>query len=109
EAADWLPLTVIHHETPHGRSAASNAGARAATGNVLLFLDGDTLAGPDLVQRHAAAHSRQGGAIGRGEAFHLRCTRHLLDPETGTPRPGDEARLGRLVPGELDRLRVTRA
>jgi GT2 family glycosyltransferase len=109
EAADWLPLTIIHHETPHGRSGASNAGARAATGDVLLFLDGDTLAGSDLVQRHAAAHSRHRGVIGRGEAFHLRCTRYLLDPETGTPRPGEEARVGRLMPGELDRLRVTRA
>ena len=47
------------------------------------------MAGPDLVQRHAAAHSRQGGAIGRGEAFHLRCTRHLLDPETGATLPFD--------------------
>ena len=109
EAADWLPLTIIHHDRPHGRSAASNAGARAATGNVIVFLDGDTLAGSELVQRHAAAHSTHSGVIGRGEAFHLRCTRYLLDPETGSPRAGEEARGARSMPGELDRQRVTRA
>lgn len=109
EAAGWLPLTVIHHETPRGRSGASNAGARAASGDILLFLDGDTLAAPDLVQRHAAAHSTRRNLVGRGEAFHLRCTRYLLDPEAGTPRAGEATRLTRLTPGELNGLRVTRA
>jgi GT2 family glycosyltransferase len=109
EAAGWLPLTVIRHETPRGRSGASNAGARAASGDTLLFLDGDTLAGPDLVQRHTAAHSTRRDLVGRGEAYHLRCTRYLLDPEAGTPRAGEATRLARLAPGELNRLRVTRA
>jgi GT2 family glycosyltransferase len=109
EAADWMPLTVIHHETPRGRSEASNCGARAARGEVLLFLDGDTLAGPELVQRHTRAHAEREGLIGRGELFHLRCTRLLKDPETATPWPELAARIARLPPGELDRLRVTRA
>lgn len=108
EAAGWMPLTVIHHEAPCGRSEASNAGACAASGDILLFLDGDTLAGPDLVRRHAAAHADRPGLIGRGEVFHLRCTRFLTDPETGTPRPGEAERLARLAPGELGRLLVTR-
>lgn len=108
EAASWMPLTVIHHEAPCGRSGASNAGARAARGNVLLFLDGDTLAGPDLVRHHAAAHADRPDLIGRGEVFHLRCTRFLTNPETGTPRPGEAERLARLAPDELGRLLVTR-
>ena len=108
EAAGWMPLTAIHHAAPCGRSGASNAGARAASGDVLLFLDGDTLAGPDLVRRHAAAHDRPPRPLGRGEVFHLRCTRFLSDPETGTPRPGEAERLARLAPGELGRLQVTR-
>jgi glycosyltransferase involved in cell wall biosynthesis len=28
EAVGWMPLTVIHHEAPFGRSGASNAGTR---------------------------------------------------------------------------------
>jgi glycosyltransferase involved in cell wall biosynthesis len=104
-----LPLEVINHSTPRGRSAASNAGARAAKGEVLLFLDGDNVAGPECVARHAAAHAARQRMVGRGETFHIRGTRFLLDPEAGTPQPGEEARLDRLSPGELDRLRVTRA
>jgi GT2 family glycosyltransferase len=108
DAAGWMPLTVIHHTAPCGRSGASNAGAAVASGDVLLFLDGDTLAGPDLVRRHAAAHADRPNLIGRGEVFHLRCTRFLSDPETGAPRPGAAERLARLAPDELGRLLVTR-
>jgi glycosyltransferase involved in cell wall biosynthesis len=108
EAAGWMPLRVVHHQAPRGRSGASNAGARAASGDVLLFLDGDTLADPDLVRRHAAVHAARAGVVGRGETFHLRGVRFLQDPETGSPRPGEAERLARLAPAELDRLRVTR-
>jgi GT2 family glycosyltransferase len=108
EAAGDLALKVVRHATPLGRSAASNAGARAASGDVLLFLDGDTLADPDLARRHAHAHHRP-GLIARGEPLHLRCTRFLLDPEAATPRPGEEERLARTLPAERERLRVTRA
>jgi glycosyltransferase involved in cell wall biosynthesis len=109
DAARRLPLRAVTHATAHGRSAASNAGARAATGEVLLFLDGDTLAAPDLVERQLAVHADGRPRIGRGENLHLRCTRFLEDPESGTPRPGEASRLAKLAPGELDRLRVTRA
>lgn len=108
ECAREMPLVAVHHERPRGRSGASNAGARAASGNVLLFLDGDTLADPDLVRCHAAAHVTEAKVIGRGELFHLRCTRFLLDPEAGTPRPEQAARLRTRSTAELERLRITR-
>jgi GT2 family glycosyltransferase len=108
EAAGGLALTVVHHDAPLGRSAASNAGARAATGEILIFLDGDTLAHPDLASRHAAAHAARAGLIGRGETFHLRCTRFLRDPETGSPRPEEAERVARMSAAELERLKVTR-
>jgi GT2 family glycosyltransferase len=108
EAAKWFPFKVVHHALPRGRSGAANAGAGLATGDILLFLDGDTLAGPELVARHAALHASGGLLIGRGETFHLRCTRFLRDPETGIPWPGEAPRLARLPPGESARLRVTR-
>jgi glycosyltransferase involved in cell wall biosynthesis len=108
EAARELSLVVVRHPAAKGRSAASNAGARVASGDVLLFLDGDTLAGPELVERHLDRHSRTPGLIGRGETLHLRCTRFLADPETGTPRPGEAARIDRLSADERTRIRVTR-
>lgn len=109
EAAQMMPLVAIHHDNPRGRSGASNAGARAASGRILLFLDGDTLAHPELVRRHATAHLERRNLIGRGKTFHLRCTRSLLDPEAGTPRPGEAVRLERLSPTAREALRVTRA
>lgn len=109
EAARKTPITRLRHPSALGRSDASNAGARAASGEVVLFLDGDTLAGPDCVARHVAAHARTPGLCGRGETFHLRATRFLLDPETASPRPGQEARLARMPPAEREGLKVTLA
>jgi glycosyltransferase involved in cell wall biosynthesis len=108
EAAASLSLVVVRHTAARGRSAASNAGARAASGDLLLFLDGDTLAGPDMARRHLERHAGVPGLIGRGQVRHLRCTRFLADPETGTPRRGEEARIGRLPASELANMRVTR-
>jgi GT2 family glycosyltransferase len=107
--ARGLPLTAVRHATPQGRSGAANAGARAASGEVVIFLDGDTLAHPDLVARHATAHAARPALVGRGENFHLRCTRFLDDPEAATPKAGEAERLARLSPTEIERLRVTRA
>jgi glycosyltransferase involved in cell wall biosynthesis len=107
EAATRAPLVVVSHQSPKGRSAAANAGVEKASGDVVLFLDGDTLAAPDLVARHAAVHLSTHNAVGRGETYHLRGTRFFLDPETGSPKPGEEVRVARLSPAEIARTRVT--
>jgi glycosyltransferase involved in cell wall biosynthesis len=109
EAEAQLDLAAVHHATPAGRSAAANAGAERATGDILLFLDGDTLAAPDLVARHLEAHRESRGLVVRGETWHLRCTRTFLDPETGTPRPGEAARGARMSESERSRSIVTRS
>jgi GT2 family glycosyltransferase len=108
EASDVLRVRSVTHPSPMGRSQASNAGAAHARGDILLFLDGDTLAAPDLVERHLAAHFSVPRLIGRGETYHLRKTRFLKDPESATPQLGHEERLAQMKPEEKDRLRVTR-
>ncbi len=108
EARRMMPVTAIRHDHPRGRAAAANAGAQAASGDVLVFLDGDTLAGPDFVAAHAAAHARDEHLCGRGETFHLRQTRLLLDPETASPQPGQAERLARLPAAEVAAMKVTR-
>lgn len=107
EAENSLELVSIHHASPRGRSAASNAGARAAQGDVLIFLDGDTLAGPAFVEQHVAVHEVP-GVVGRGETFHVRSTRLLRDPETLQPWPGSEHTLFERSRDELERMRITR-
>lgn len=108
DAAPRLDLVQVRHAASKGRSAASNAGAAAASGDVVIFLDGDTLAAPDFVERHLEAH-RAPGCIARGEMLHLRGVRAFQDPETGAPQPGEEARVARMSAAERARSIITRA
>jgi GT2 family glycosyltransferase len=107
-AAEGVKIVAIHNATPVRRSAASNAGAAAASGDVVLFLDGDTLAAPDLVSEHLRSHRERTNSIVRGSTYNLRCTRPFLDPEMGTPQPGEETRVERMSATERTRAMVTR-
>lgn len=110
DAAQTLEIKSLRHERPSGRSNAANAGARLASGDILIFLDGDTLAAPDFVASHCAVHA-QGAPpkIVRGETWHLRGTRPLLDPETGLAKPQEAQRVASLPEIERERMRVTKA
>jgi glycosyltransferase involved in cell wall biosynthesis len=109
EASNDLRLVQIDHEVAMGRSAAANAGAARASGDVLIFLDGDTLAAPNLVATHLALHRARSGIVARGETHHLRRTRPLLDPEQGTPFPGQEDQVRLLPERERKLAQVSRA
>ncbi len=54
-------LAVIAPARNVGRAAARNLGARAATGEAVLFLDDDIIAPPDLLDAHLALLSRHPG------------------------------------------------
>jgi len=106
-ARSLLPLARIDNPRPIGRAAASNAGAAMAGGDILLFLDGDVLPQPTLVARHLALHGEESDQIGRGETWHLRQTRHFLDPSTGSPMPGEAERVAGLSQAERRASLVT--
>jgi glycosyltransferase involved in cell wall biosynthesis len=93
---------IIRHERSRGRSASRNEGARAARGRRLLFVDGDVLLSPDAVELHRCLGEDE---LGRGEQRHLRGTRFFLDPRTGSPWPGKEARVRSM--GNLAQYLVT--
>jgi glycosyltransferase involved in cell wall biosynthesis len=103
-----MDIIALHNATPSGRSASSNAGAAAASGDIVLFLDGDTLAAPDLISEHINKHRERANVIVRGATHNLRCTRPFLDPELGTPQRGQEERVERMSTSERDRAIVTR-
>jgi hypothetical protein len=60
------------------------------------------------VARPAPTHAQRARMVGRGECYHLRGTRFLLDPEACTARPGEEARIARASDDDRARMRVTR-
>ncbi len=53
------PVKDIVLEKNLGRAAARNIGAKAATGNVIIFIDDDRIPGPDFVRKHILAHRRK--------------------------------------------------
>jgi GT2 family glycosyltransferase len=53
-----------------GAATARNAGARLATGDVLLFCDDDMLLEPDHVKRHVETHERYGDVFVGGERWY---------------------------------------
>lgn len=60
ELAQGLRL-CIHRSGGVGAAAARNAGAAVASAPLLLFLDDDVVAAPDLVRLHAERQERDGG------------------------------------------------
>jgi GT2 family glycosyltransferase len=54
-----LPVHAISQEN-QGPAAARNRGVEAATGDLILFIDDDVVAGPHLVESHLQAHERLG-------------------------------------------------
>jgi glycosyltransferase involved in cell wall biosynthesis/SAM-dependent methyltransferase len=55
-----VPARVLHKPNG-GLASARNAGIAAARGRLLLFVNDDTLAFPDLVREHLRAHARLAG------------------------------------------------
>jgi len=57
-------ISVKHyHEPSSSEVKAKNVGARKASGALLLFLDPDLLAGPELLERHVEIHATTGKPV----------------------------------------------
>jgi len=69
-------LVGRRHDVNRGRAAARNTAIRAATGDLVLFLDDDMRADPKLVEEHVRFQTEHHGAVVIGNA--------LTAPELGT-------------------------
>jgi glycosyltransferase involved in cell wall biosynthesis len=65
-----VSLKLVHEKKP-GASAARNAGAKAASGEYLVFIDNDILTSPDFIQRHFNNLEKYKGAWFVGNVHNL--------------------------------------
>jgi glycosyltransferase involved in cell wall biosynthesis len=76
-----LPLLSLRHEERRGSGPARNTGLEAARGEIVIFLDSDTVAPPQLLDEHARSHDGRRCFVD-GPAISLRADSHraaLLD------------------------------
>lgn len=50
-------LTFLRHETNRGLAAARNTGLKSCRGRVILIIDDDVIADPDLLRQHLLTHA----------------------------------------------------
>lgn len=78
-------LRVIRQWPRAGRNRARNRGLAAATGELIVFLDGDALPGPELVDAYWQAYREwPEPAVFCGFQRSLACVEYLRDPATGS-------------------------
>ena len=65
-----MPLRVLR-QTHRGLAAARNLGIRATRGEIVLFIDDDTIPDPDLLEEHWRMHERHDRLVVMGWVHHV--------------------------------------
>ena len=82
-------VRLVANSSGSGRSAARNSGIAEAKGELVVFLDGDALPAPDLLETQWRAHQQHGPqSICCGMQWVLPELEYFQDPQTGTLMPG---------------------
>lgn len=80
-AADGVRVREVRLGRNRGRSAARNAGIRAAEAPLIVFVDSDVLVLPDFLQRHLEIHQTAGrDVVGRGPVASIPSTETPVHP-----------------------------
>ncbi|MFI6268538.1 glycosyltransferase family 2 protein [Micromonospora zamorensis] len=90
DAGKGLNLRYVELDERRGRGGARNEGVRHATSPLLLFLDADSYATPDLVQRHLTHHldpSAPAVLMGRRDESGIEHVHAALADEPTIPAP----------------------
>ncbi|MFH1568847.1 MAG: tetratricopeptide repeat protein [Gemmatimonadota bacterium] len=83
-AGGAMDLRLLANRANRGRNAARNLGISQAKGELIVFLDGDALPAPDLLERYWEAYCQHGrGVVMCGYQYCLSELEFLEDPESG--------------------------
>ena len=81
---DMERVSVIGLKPNQGRNRARNWGIKSARGELVVFLDGDALPAPDLLQCYSEAYQREGDQVFFcGDSRCLPDLEFFQDPQTG--------------------------
>lgn len=91
---DELDLKVVHQEDRgFGLARARNTGAKAATGDILIFVDCDMVPEPQHVEAHARWHHVAADAVTLGFRRHVDYDGISVEDVRSAAKAGDLARL----------------
>ena len=93
-----LRVDVVSHPECRGRSVARNSGIDRATGEVLVFLDGDMEVVPGFLAAHASEHS-DGNTVALGTIVTTREIRHDAFVRYVDSRGVRKVKPGERIPG----------
>lgn len=79
-----LDVTIVPGPK-RGRAAARNAGARAGSGELILFMDDDILSMTNMLQAHIEAHEQTPGLFAHAPLWEIYGALRLDNPAQGIP------------------------
>ena len=105
---EHIPIKVIPLHTNVGRCRARNIGIAESRGDLIAFLDGDALPGPDWLAQHWCLFQHYNG-VTSGFQYCLPCLEYVQEPHRGLPWEDIPTSIAHAMRTYPEKFRVTEA